>query len=350
MGKSLKHLLILLCLAPLTGAALAQSQAEFQSRDVNRPALPRLAASLLDVQPPSARVSGDPGQLRIINRSCQSRPLGGLRQRIVNTATQEWAFFGFSVEDQTLSEPASPTGRVVRRPWPSMSVSEATRVAHSIAGYWAAAPDTDWLLQRQNERWNREGITARWRDAWSAVFISWVICESGVADTEQFQRAIAHHSYIDQAIRARDGQAPGALYIAREPGSAPVVPGDLLCRGSRPVYETIDQRRQQLGEGARTHCDIVVKVDEQAREILTIGGNVRGSVRLKRLPAETSATGHLFAPQDRGRPLFAHLALRADSIDGDAMDHSPTLLALACSPAAPAGSAIEIPVSGARRC
>jgi hypothetical protein len=304
--------------------------------------LPRLSPAQLDVQPPSIRVSGEPGKLRIVNRSCQSRPLGGLRERIVNTAVQEWAFFGFSVEDQAPADPQLMRLPIERR-WPSFTPEEAGRLSTSIAGYWAAAPDTDWLLQRQNERWNREGITARWRDAWSAVFISWVMCEAGVADTDQFQRAIAHHSYIDQAIRARDGQAPAALYTAQDPGSVAVVPGDLLCRGSRPAYRSIAQRREQMGEGARTHCDIVVKVDETAGEILTIGGNVRGSVRMKRLPAEISGAGHWYAPTDRGRPLFVHLALRADTIGADALDRSPTLLAMACQdPAAKTAASLAM--------
>ena len=48
-------------------------------------------------------------------------------------------------------------------------------------------------------------------------------------------------------------------------GPAPVAPGDLLCSGRRPAYTRLAERRTQMGEGARTHCDIVVKVDlEQA--------------------------------------------------------------------------------------
>lgn len=292
----------------------------------------RLPRKVLSVTPPSARVEGNPGSLRIVQRGCTAQPMTEIRQRIVNIATQEWAYFGFSVEDPAPMDPQLMRLPIERR-WPAFTAAEAERLATSIAGYWAAAPDTDWLLQRQNERWQREGLTARWRDAWSAVFISWVMCEAGIADPSQFQRAIAHHSYIDQAIRAQDGHSDDALFVAHALGEQPLIPGDLLCRGSRPAYRSLDERRRQLGEGARTHCDIVVKVDAQAEEVLTIGGNVRGSVRMKRLPAQRSAKGHWYADNDRGRPLFAHLALRAAPIDATALDHSPTWLALTCEQA-----------------
>ena len=102
----------------------------------------------------------------------------------------------------------------------------------------------------------------------------------------QFQRAIAHHAYIDQAIRARDGRVPQAAFAAYDMGEAPIAPGDLLCSARRPVYRAIADRRRQMGNGARTHCDIVVKVDEARERILVIGGNVRGVVALKLLKAQ----------------------------------------------------------------
>ena len=86
--------------------------------------------------------------------------------------------------------------------------AEAARVAASIAGYWAVTPEGSWIVARQNDRWNGEdGIAARWNAPWSAAFVSWVMCEAGLGTNARFQRAIAHHAYIDQAIRARDGRA-----------------------------------------------------------------------------------------------------------------------------------------------
>ncbi len=296
--------------------------------------LNRLPKEVLDITPPSARVVGVPGVMRITERACRALPLEDVRRRIVNAAVQEWAFFGFNIEDQTridLSAQNNPVNNTnTRRRLPAMSSTEAARLADSIGGYWSATPDSDWILQRQNQAWASDGIQSRWRDAWSAAFISWVMCESGLGDNRQFKRAIAHHSYIDQAILARDDKEAESVYAALEPGEAAVIPGDLLCRGSRPAYRSIAERRDQLGVGARTHCDIVVNVDTANSRIMVIGGNVRGSVRMKLLPTELSPSGQLRAVSDGGRVLFAHLKLRTAPIEDNALKQSPTLLAMNC--------------------
>ncbi|MBU2098621.1 MAG: DUF2272 domain-containing protein [Gammaproteobacteria bacterium] len=304
---------------------LASASVQAQSFE----SLQRLPADLLDVRSPVERVSGAPGSMRITDRSCRAMPLTDVRRRIVDTAAQEWAYFGFSVDEQARVEPVlqSATRQMPRGVFTRLSPAESARVASSIAGYWAATPDSDWILQRQNANWNAEGAGARWRNAWSAAFISWVMCESGLAEPGQFRRAIAHHSYIDQAIRAADGQDNSAVFTAFEPGEAAVEPGDLLCRGSRPVYRNLADRRAQLGEGARTHCDIVVKVDTDAQKIMVIGGNVRGTVRMKVLPAVQDDGKALRALSDNGRALFAHLKLQAPSIALNALDSTPTLQA-----------------------
>lgn len=291
--------------------------------------LDRLPADVLDVRSPIERVVGTPGSMRITDRSCRSMPLSDVRRRIVDTAVQEWAYFGFSVDDQLQAQPfpASPSQPMQRGTFPRISAGEGARVASSIAGYWAATPDSDWILQRQNANWNAEGTGARWRHAWSAAFISWVMCESGLGEPAQFRRAIAHHTYIDQAIRATDGLDDSAVFTAYDPGQAAIEPGDLLCRGSRPSYRTLAERRSQLGDGARTHCDIVVKVDTQAQKIMVIGGNVRGSVRMKVMPAAQDNGQALRPLSDNGRALFAHLKLEAPSIALNALDETPTLKA-----------------------
>jgi hypothetical protein len=256
-----------------------------------------------------------------------------VRRRIVDTAVQEWAYFGFGVDDQARVEPTTqpmPRGAFAR-----LSANESARLASTIAGYWAATPDSDWILQRQNANWNTEGSGARWRDAWSAAFISWVMCESGLGSNDQFRRAIAHHTYIDQAIRAADGRDAEAVYTAHDPGDAAIEPGDMLCRGSRPNYRSLAERRAQLGAGARTHCDIVVKVDVEAQKIMVIGGNVRSSVRMKVMHAVKDDGQALRPLSDNGRALFAHLKLEAPSIALNALDSTPTLQARQCQTPAP---------------
>ena len=292
----------------------------------------RLSPELLDVVPPSARVSGALGEMSIRQTSCETRPTTDVRRRIVDVAVQEWGFFGFNVVDQTIQERRDPRTPGTRGRRPRLNAAESARIADSIGGYWAVTPDGSWIIDRQNGRWNGSAsITSRWRDAWSAAFVSWVMCEGGLGDRSQFRRAIAHHTYIDQAIRARDGGEPQAAFTAYDAGEAAIEPGDLLCTGSRPGYRTIAERRRQMGVGARTHCDIVVKVDNASERILTIGGNVGGSVTMKLQPA-TRTQDNLLRPLARGRrPVFAHLKLRADSIEADALDNSPTIKAAGCT-------------------
>lgn len=288
--------------------------------------------------PASARVAGAPGDMRVVQSGCATTAgvTPDLRRRIVDIATDEWAFFGYGIIDQTIGEvdedevpqELRPRGRGRARIPPA----EAARVASTIAGYWAVTPEGGWILDRQNTAWTgTAGVGARWNAPWSAAFISWVLCEAGAGNTAVFHRAIAHHRYIDQAIRARDGQAGQAAYVAYDSGDAAIVPGDMICSGRRPAYRTLAERRRQMGEGATTHCDIVVAVDIELRRFLAIGGNVRSAVSLKVIPGEWDARAKRlrplsFAGQTLGnnpyrgaRPVFAHLKMRAGAIADDAL-------------------------------
>jgi hypothetical protein len=214
---------------------------------------------------------------------------------------------------------------------------EGERVASTIAGYWAVTPEGPGIVAQQNKAWNGPfGLGARWESEWSAAFISWVMCEAGLGDSGQFKRAVAHMTYIDQAIRARD-QKNAAAFLAYDRGETSVEPGDLLCSGARPIFRSLAERRRQLGQGARGHCDIVVQVEPDDRRILTIGGNVGGRVSLKVQPAEVSKKGHL-AP--RNEAIFAHLKLRAPALSPDALTESPTMQ----SRASLAAGAPKVPV------
>jgi hypothetical protein len=321
----------------------------------------RLPSEMLDVAPPTARVRGEPGTMTVLSRPCRTEPPASIRRYIVDIAVQEWAFFGFPVIDET--DPQSwvrprgrrPPGSVSGQSGPpapprlsSRQIEEATRVAGSIAGYWAATSEGAWVVDRQNDAWNGPaGPGARWVQPWSAAFVSWVMCEAGLGTASRFQRTIAHHVYIDQAIRARDGGAPQAAFVAYDAGEAVIEPGDLLCTGQRPVYRTIADRRRQMGVGARTHCDIVVQVDAARGHLLAIGGNVRGTVGLKRIPVAGGA-GRPLRPLDRShvegaRSTFAHLKLRAESIDAAALHASPTIKAIVCAFDAPVPATLTVP-------
>ena len=316
----------LAALVALCGAAVASAQHAGFARE---------GSAVPDVRPPSTRVAGEPGRMSIRQRDCRPFPAGDIRRRIVELAVQEWAFFGFSVVDRTDDGEPEPEGPDWRRGW-GRSPSENARVAASIGGYWAVTPDGAWIVNNQNAIWNRpDNESARWRYAWSAAFVSWVMCESGLSSMDQFQRDVAHHRYIDQAIRASDRSERRAAFTAYQPGESNIAAGDLLCTARRPAYRTLADRRRQMGAGARTHCDIVVKVDEPAGRVLAIGGNVRGTVGLKVLPA-TRMRGILRvvdppSTDPRGRPIFAHLKLGAAFRAADVFDASRAVQALACS-------------------
>ena len=332
----------LLALLVLASAATAGAQ---------QAAFDRLPRDVLDAAAPSARVAGEPGAMKVRRTSCRTAPMSEVRQRIVDLAVQEWAFFGFIVVDRTLVETSGP-GRPRRSRWRRPGRTESARVAASIAGYWTVTPEGGWILDAQNRTWRGpRGVGSRWRYPWSAAFVSWVMCEAGLGQASLFRRAVAHHVYIDQAIRARGADRPTAAFAAHEVGEAPVSPGDLLCSARRPAYRSIAERRRQMGVGARTHCDVVVKVERTRGRILAIGGNVRGAVSLKLLPAVDGPDGNL-RPLPGRRRIFAHLKLRAASIAPDALDHTPTMHAVRCTdpfPLPPQAAASRL-VGGDARC
>ena len=293
-------------------------------------AFDRLPPDVLDAVAPSERVTGEPGTMKVGRTSCRTAPMDEIRRRIVDLAVQEWAFFGFIVVDQTLEEPGVSQSR--RRRWRRPDRAESARVAASIAGYWTVTPQGGWIIGAQNDRWRGpRGVGSRWRYPWSAAFVSWVMCEAGLGESSLFQRAVAHHVYIDQAIRARGADAPAAAFAANDIGEAPVEPGDLLCSARRPAYRSLAERRRQLGVGARTHCDIVVKLEPSHRRILAVGGNVRGAVSLKLLPAATDGPDGSLRPLPTRRRLFAHLKLRTAPVGADALDRTPTMRAVRCA-------------------
>ena len=242
----------------------------------------RLPPSVFDVLPPPARVQGAPGAMAIRQTSCRNVPAAQVRRRIVELAVQEWAFFGFAIVDQTDVDDDEGFPRRSRRPGDAQS----TRVAAPIAGYWTVAPGGDWIIGSQNKIWNGlDGVEARWRFPWSAAFVSWVMCEGGLRDSDQFQRAIAHHTYIDQAIRAtRPKRVAGGIHRAQRRRSG---------RRSRrsPVHLAKTGLQQPRGpapaDGHRGANPLRYRRQggPAAERILAIGGNVRGTVGLKILPA-----------------------------------------------------------------
>lgn len=308
----------------------------------------RLPREAFDVIPPGERVKGERGHFTAWQTACRVGPTGNARRRIVDIAAQEWGVFGFQTIDRSMVETRRlPDGVVADAVNPELDQPRAGRaymqlgrwesspaLADDIAGYWTATHEAPKILREQNRAWNGPGGEAvNWIQPWSAAFTSWVMCEAGLGEESQFHRSIAHWEYIDQAIAARSGNAPGAAFIAYDPGEQTVTPGDMLCnaRGSAD-YRGIADRRPDMGEYAPLHCDIVVRVDDKRERILVIGGNATQSVSLSILPA-TREDGRLRplgeADLDGATTIFAHLKLQAPAIEDEALDNTPTVRALA---------------------
>src|SRR5262245_51934705 len=159
-------------LAVLLGPCLVAEQASSQ----------RLNSEALDVISPSARVRGTPGQMTIQRTGCRTLPAAETRRRIVDIALQEWASFGFSIV-----KPGDEDFDIFDSRYSLLSPEDSARVAPSIAGYWAATPQGLEIVAGQNRVWNgSEGSGARWVAPWSAAFVSWIMCESGLGSIEQF--------------------------------------------------------------------------------------------------------------------------------------------------------------------
>jgi hypothetical protein len=315
---------------------------------VAQDALPRLPRAAFDVIAPSERITGTRGGLTVYQTLCRNGPTSWARRRVVDVAVQEWAFFGMQTIDATKVEdrilppglvpdainPQLPAPRIERQ-FARVGTPESNNdLDTTIAGYWSSTPDASRILTQQNNAWNAPGgNSVNWVQPWSAAFISWVMCEAGLGEMAQFHRSIAHREYIDQAIRARDGMDAEAAYVAHDAGEAQIEPGDLLCNARASAnYRMLADRRSDVGRFAPTHCDIVVKIDERAGRIFVIGGNVEQSVSLTILPLRRDGEAYAKPVDDSiidgARTVFAHLKLRADRVELNALDNSPTVRAL----------------------
>ncbi|MBV9572146.1 MAG: DUF2272 domain-containing protein [Alphaproteobacteria bacterium] len=321
-------------------------------------ATPRLPLDVLDVSPPSDRVSGPRSYMHVTDTHCRIDATVNARRRIVDIAVQEWAFFGAHTVDLShTTGNALPTRLgVIHQGAESVAPTDPTTDT-TVAGYWSTTPDGASIIARQNAYWYAAGVRPiRWVYPWSAAFISWVMCEGGLGDPRQFQRSIAHRDYIDQAIRGRDTSDRYAAYYAYDLGEQLIEPGDLLCdvlESARFRYRSIADRRNDMGMPAPAHCDLVVKV--AADRMLVIGGNILGAVTLAIWPTQRDPGLYMRPVRsleiDGHRAIFAHLKLRASPIEANAMDNSPTIkppaVATNTGPGAPVPALATAPNDGA---
>jgi len=213
------------------------------------------------------------------------------RQALIDTAVQIWADFGYQIYDLssrlTHQFPGGDTftlapkaqnkwqePRIVPRLLRIGRWEDNRRFDAAIGSFWASIPQGELFLERQNKVW-AVNDNAGWADAWSAAFISWMMCESG-QDMAAFLRHQSHYQYIDDAINGTS-----TLYKALEIKNAGIPQlGDLICadRSRKNTYQTLEDRKKQLGQRRPTHCDVVINHDKAKNRVFAIGGNVANGV------------------------------------------------------------------------
>lgn len=283
---------------------------------------------------PSSRASLDNGQWQATIISCPApdtpRPL---RQRLIDVAAQEWARFGFPVIDnraqslRTIVRPRrAPLIPDVLNPVSTTGTKQALRLGYmeddaqvrpAIAGYWTAVPNTGALAVQS--RLNAVHRSAGWSMAWSAAFISYVVCAAGIEDSARFQRSDSHYVYVDQAITNAATSSNTGLYRARDIATGLPKVGDLLCAdraaNNEPSYQTLAARLADIGNRRFMHCDLVVSVNRQGGYVAVIGGNVVQAVSMTLIgikPATRGQPARVVTEFDdvTSRPWFAVLELQ----------------------------------------
>ena len=250
-----------------------------------------------------------------------------LRQRIVDTAIEEWRRFGFQVLDLSTSEwdadlspllgfrvpldampramVGQPKGRLMRIGYAETDADIMMR----IRTYWRAVVANDSFV---------DGINLS-ATAWSAAFVSFVMCRAGLSD-EQFRRRDAHVLYVGPAFQNENayGATPQNTYayLARPFAGTPVAPGDPICFSEAGL--SFDLRRaisiadDWPGRDQRSHCDIVAGFS--GTRVLVIGGNVQHSVTMTVLAGRrTGEQTFVLGPGEwrAARPFYGVMQLRA---------------------------------------
>jgi len=239
--------------------------------------------------------------------SCPIISDGNVSQRIVNVAVEEWARFQFPVWDISLRggrilpysntpdnpyqiaehniiPPASQDG-IVPRLLRQGAKEDDSLVADRIAEYWAILGGRGGPQSTQNRLW-AEYPAAGFAIPWSAVFVSWTMCEAGI-QSKHFRRRSSHRDYIYDIIKNGERRAFEARNIE---DAKDIAPGDIICADmhhrDQPYVANIQDTR--LKTGRATHCDIVVKVAEN--KLFAIGGNVVDGVTMTMTPMNEDGT------------------------------------------------------------
>jgi hypothetical protein len=127
--------------------------------------------------------------------------------------------------------------------------------------------------------------------AWSAAFISYAV-KTANPNPNDFKYSASHNDYI---ISARDGSTSWKAYKNGDQTNGVIQLGDILCHGAQgeqytPVYRDLDDFKT----GQPSHCDCVVKINQNADGTPTtataVGGNVASKVGYWQIPLKSDGT------------------------------------------------------------
>ena len=216
-------------------------------------------------------------------------------------------------------------GRIVIEGWPEQRPPDTAATPGRFARlteYWSFVPG-GWRIAQQHEEM-RSGIAALEarlaaeageesearpmpqaniddlayyeNPAWSAAFISAVARLAGMPE-EDLPSTSRHARYIDAILERAMSDPEHAPFTPHAPEDQAPVAGDLLCADR--AWSRLSHWVERLAERGRPrpmHCDVVVRTMPAIIE--AVGGNVQGTVALRRFPAD--ATGRVLpAPDDR---------------------------------------------------
>lgn len=124
--------------------------------------------------------------------------------------------------------------------------------------------------------------------AWSGAFISYCFQIAGAGDG--FPYSPAHHRYMMAGVRNRQAGTDGPGLAAYDIADVKPQIGDLLWKGRLETagWGYVELAAHANGDNGsfRSHCDIVVDIDHDAKSLSLIGGNVRNRVLKLSVPLD----------------------------------------------------------------
>jgi hypothetical protein len=192
-----------------------------------------------------------------------------VKAELLRLADQEWrAFGGQIVRHEPDRIVVDPVGRR----------SEDDRAVYArMTGYWSAASEGGFSSYDDClGSWQR--VSARkcpWHLPWSAVFVSWLMLQSGVAE---FQPDASHAAYLQPILTGAT-----AYLVPRSPAEYAPQPGDLMCITRGLGSATPSDWHALIGQIVPMHCDLVTA--NGGDRIEAIGGNVFNAVSKSIFPA-----------------------------------------------------------------